>query len=107
MTRARTLTLSLSPAASYADRWSQSAAAADDKPLGKMEYTAGSYYGGAEDEAKGIRTSEDAKHYWYSAKAEAFDNKGKDLVLSYTVKQTGDLDCGGSYIKLLKDFELR
>ena len=28
-------------------------------------------------------------------------NKGKDLIISYTVKHDQDLDCGGSYIKLL------
>lgn len=28
-------------------------------------------------------------------------NKGKDLIIAYTVKHTQDLDCGGSYVKLL------
>jgi len=30
-----------------------------------------------------------------------FNNKGKDLFVSYTVKQEKDVDCGGAYIKLL------
>jgi len=31
-----------------------------------------------------------------------FDNEGKDLVISYTVKHEQNIDCGGAYIKLLK-----
>jgi len=27
-------------------------------------------------------------------------NEGKDLIVQYTIKQTKDVDCGGSYIKL-------
>jgi calreticulin len=30
-----------------------------------------------------------------------FSNKGKDLVIQYTVKHEQDLDCGGGYLKLL------
>jgi len=30
-----------------------------------------------------------------------FDNKDKDLIISYTVKHEQDLDCGGAYLKLL------
>eukprot|EP00960_Hanusia_phi_P035691 751872-Hanusia_phi.AAC.2 len=39
---------------------------------------------------------------WYdiSAKTPSFNNKGKKLVLQYTVKHEQNLDCGGGYIKL-------
>jgi calreticulin len=39
---------------------------------------------------------------WYdiSAKTPSFNNKGKTLVLQYTVKHEQSLDCGGGYIKL-------
>jgi calreticulin len=50
----------------------------------------------------GIQTSTDARFYTGTVPfTESFDNKGKDLIISYTVKHDQDLDCGGSYIKLL------
>jgi calreticulin len=50
----------------------------------------------------GIQTSQDARFYaGVVPLSEPFDNKGKDLIVSYTVKHTQDLDCGGSYLKLL------
>merc|ERR1712032_532547 len=50
----------------------------------------------------GIKTSQDARFYAISAPlTEAFDNKGKNLVLQYTVRHDQDVDCGGAYIKLL------
>ena len=36
-----------------------------------------------------------------TASFEEFSNKGKDLVLSFTVKNDQKIDCGGGYIKLL------
>lgn len=68
---------------------------------GKWELTNGGYYGDAEED-KGIQTSQDARFYAISAKLdEEFSNKGKDLVIQYSVKQTKDIDCQGAYIKLL------
>jgi calreticulin len=68
--------------------------------LGEWKWTGGKYPGAAGD--KGIQTSEDARHYAITVPlSQAFDNKDKDLVLSYTVKHEQDLDCGGAYIKLL------
>jgi len=49
---------------------------------------------------KGIQTSPDARFYAISAKFPKFSNKGKDLVLQYTVKHEQNIDCGGAYIKL-------
>mmetsp|Transcript_31899 Transcript_31899/g.101563 ORF Transcript_31899/g.101563 Transcript_31899/m.101563 type:complete len:322 (-) Transcript_31899:16-981(-) len=36
---------------------------------------------------------------------DAINNKGKDLVISYSVKMEDRVDCGGSYIKLLPDMD--
>jgi len=88
----------------WEDRWV--AGKAGDKTLGKFEHTAGKFFGGEEDAAKGIMTSEDAKHYFLSTKFdEPISNAGKDLVIQYQVKFTETPDCGGAYIKLLKEFE--
>jgi len=89
---------------SWEERWV--AGKAGDKTLGKFEHTAGKYFGGEEAGAKGIMTSEDAKHYFLSTKfAEPVSNAGTDLVLQYSVKYTETPDCGGAYIKLLGKFE--
>jgi calreticulin len=48
----------------------------------------------------GIQTSTDYRWYDISAKTPDFNNKGKTLVLQYTVKHEQSLDCGGGYIKL-------
>ena len=50
----------------------------------------------------GIKTSQDAKFYGISAKFDKpFSNKGKTLVIQFTVKHEQKIDCGGGYIKLL------
>jgi calreticulin len=68
--------------------------------MGDFKWTGGKYPGAAGD--KGIQTSEDARFYSISAPlSKPVDNKGKDLVLSYTVKLENEVDCGGAYIKLL------
>merc|ERR1740117_69942 len=74
---------------------------AGDKELGAWELTAGDYYGGEEDAAKGIMTTEDMRHYFLATKVDEFSNKGTDLVLQYSLKYTKTPECGGSYIKLL------
>jgi len=66
---------------------------------GDFTWTAGKYFND-EDEDKGIQTSTDARFYAISAKFPKFSNKGKDLVLQYTVKHEQNIDCGGAYIKL-------
>lgn len=83
---------------SWKENWVVSKAAGD-KTLGDFVATAGDYFGDAAEDV-GIMTSEDYRHYWLSTSFEEFTNEGKDLVLQYTIKQTKDVDCGGSYIKL-------
>lgn len=47
-----------------------------------------------------------AAHHAISAKFdEVIDNTGKDLVVQYEVKLQKGLECGGAYMKLLKNDE--
>merc|ERR1712070_1282634 len=48
----------------------------------------------------GLKTMTDYRWYDISAKTPTFSNKGKTLVVQYTVKHEQSLDCGGGYIKL-------
>ena len=50
----------------------------------------------------GIKTKTDHRFYAISTQFPTFSNKGKDLVVQFTVKHEQFLDCGGGYIKLLK-----
>jgi calreticulin len=67
---------------------------------GKWEVSAGKFYGDAQAD-KGLRTTEDARFYQITAEMpEEFSNKGKDLIVQYSVKHEQNIDCGGGYIKL-------
>lgn len=81
-------------------RWVPSTFKEAEGTQGKWEVSAGKFYGDAEAD-KGLRTSEDAKFYQISAAFPEFSNKGKDLILQYTVKHEQNIDCGGGYIKIL------
>lgn len=48
----------------------------------------------------GLKTLEDARFYTLSTQFEEFSNKGKTLVLQYSLKQDQNIDCGGGYVKL-------
>ncbi|XP_065211819.1 calreticulin [Planococcus citri] len=69
------------------------------KEFGKFKLTSGKFYNDAEKD-KGIQTSEDAKFYAISKKFPPFSNKGKDLVIQFTVKHEQGIDCGGGYAKI-------
>lgn len=73
--------------------------------MGAWKWTAGQWF--ADENDKGIQTSEDARHYGISAKLdESFTNKDKELVIQMSVKNEQDpFDCGGAYIKLLGDID--
>jgi len=81
-------------------RWVPSTAKEAEGTQGKWEVSAGKFYGDAEED-KGLRTSEDARFYQISAAFPEFSNKGKDLILQYSVKHEQNIDCGGGYIKIL------
>lgn len=50
--------------------------------------------------ATGLQTSQDARFYALSSRFDDFNNKGKTLVIQFTVKHEQNIDCGGGYIKL-------
>lgn len=53
---------------------------------------------------KGLVVKNPAAHHAISAKFDKpVDNKGKTLVVQYEVKLQNGLECGGAYMKLLKD----
>ncbi|KAH7368935.1 calreticulin [Plectosphaerella cucumerina] len=53
---------------------------------------------------KGLVVKNPAAHHAISSKfAKPFDNKGKTLVVQYEVKLQKGLECGGAYLKLLRD----
>lgn len=83
----------------WESRWVKTS---NSKFTGVLTGTAGKFPGDAADQF-GIQTSENARHYGYSAKFPAVNNDGKTLVLQYTVKHEQKLDCGGGYIKLLSE----
>jgi len=69
----------------------------EGKEMGAFEHTAGEI--GVD---KGIKTSTDARFYSISAPlGSEVNNKGQDLIVSFTVRHDQVLDCGGAYIKLL------
>jgi len=68
---------------------------------GEWGWSAGKFFSDAEED-KGLQTTQDARFYQISAAIpEEFSNKGKDLVIQYSVKHEQKIDCGGGYIKLM------
>jgi len=82
------------------NRWVQSKWKQDTGEAGTLEYSGGLW--GAGDRG-GIRTTEDAKFYAFTAKLdEEFDNAATEsLVFAFSVKHEQKMDCGGAYAKLL------
>ncbi|XP_054836199.1 calreticulin-3 isoform X2 [Eublepharis macularius] len=66
---------------------------------GKFRLTAGSFYGDRETD-KGLQTSENLKFYAISSRFKPFSNKGRPLVIQYTIKHEQKIDCGGGYVKI-------
>jgi calreticulin len=80
------------------DRWVQSTSKSD---YGKFVTTAGATPGDKQIN-QGLQTSQDARFYAASTSVgEPIENKGKDFVVSVSVKHEQGIDCGGGYIKLL------
>jgi len=81
-------------------RWVQSSWKQDTGEAGTLEFSGGLWGAG---ERGGIRTTEDAKFYAFTAAMdEEFDNADADqLVFAFSVKHEQKMDCGGGYAKLL------
>jgi len=86
--------------ASWESRWVKSKHKEAEGTQGVWGWTAGKYYNDAEED-KGLQTSQDARFYQSSAEFPEFSNKGKTLILQYSVKHEQKIDCGGGYIKIL------
>jgi len=84
----------------WESRWVKSKNKVAEGTQGDWNWTAGKFYNDA-NEDKGIQTTPDARFYQISAEFPKFSNKGKDLVLQYSVKHEQNIDCGGGYIKIL------
>jgi len=82
----------------WTDRWVVSKNKGSD--AGKLGISAGEFYGN-EEEQKGLKTLEDYRFYQFSAKYPEFSNRGKTLVVQFSVKHEQKIDCGGGYLKLL------
>jgi len=86
--------------ADWQSRWVVSDWKKDTGESGSWALTAGKFF---TDEAKerGLKTTEDARFYDISTAHEEFSNKGKTLVIQFSVKHEQNIDCGGGYIKLV------
>jgi len=84
-------------------RWVHSTWKGGNGPAGKFEWSAGQWPADLNAQ-KGIRTPQNMNYHGISSKfAKPFSNKGKDLVLQFSVKHEEHKYsfCGGGYIKLL------
>jgi calreticulin len=82
----------------WESRWVQSEKRPEHE-RGALALSAGQYFTD-ETKERGLKTTEDARFYHYTTAFEEFDNKGKTLVLQYSLKQDQRIDCGGGYVKL-------
>ncbi|ORX81537.1 Calreticulin-domain-containing protein [Anaeromyces robustus] len=84
---------------SWEKRWVQSSYKDD---YGKFVISNGKEYRADPIKSRGLQTSENAKFYAISAPFdENYNNKGKDLVVQFSVRHEQKIDCGGGYIKIL------
>jgi len=84
----------------WESRWVKSQNKEKEGTQGKWGLSAGKFFNDESD--KGLQTTEDARFYQISAQfPKPFSNKGKDLIVQYSVKHEQNIDCGGGYIKIL------
>uniref|UniRef100_A0A8C9IGV1 Calreticulin n=1 Tax=Piliocolobus tephrosceles TaxID=591936 RepID=A0A8C9IGV1_9PRIM len=84
------------PTEHWRNRWVQST---NDSRFGHFRLSSGKFYGHKEKD-KGLQTTQNGRFYAISARFKPFSNKGKTLVIQYTVKHEQKMDCGGGYIKV-------
>ncbi|OBZ88889.1 Calreticulin [Choanephora cucurbitarum] len=84
----------------WKERWTPSTYRED---LGQLEVSSGKWSVNEAAQA-GLRTTEDYRFYAVSSKIpKPFNNKDKNLVIQYDVKNEQDIDCGGSYLKIFNN----
>jgi len=84
---------------SWSSRWVESDWKKSEGTQGEFKLSAGPFYGDAEED-KGLQTSQDARFYAISSKFPEFSNKGKELVIQFSIKHPQKIDCGGGYLKI-------
>ena len=92
---------------SWESRWVQVDLPGINGPAARFEWSAGDWFVN-DSIQRGLRTSTPLRHYAASARFQKFSNRGKDLVLQFSVKhENEDLSlCAGGYVKLLHhDFD--
>jgi calreticulin len=82
----------------WESRWVQSEKRPEHE-RGQLSVSAGKYFTD-ETKERGLKTTEDARFYHLTTSFNEFTNKGKTLVLQYSLKQDQRIDCGGGYVKL-------
>lgn len=85
--------------------WVKSEKHPPGKPYGRWQLTAGSTPGDPKIQ-RGIKTLDNYRHYCTSRRFQKCwtkEDKDKELILQYTVKQDRPCICGGMYVKLLPD----
>ncbi|KAM7538985.1 hypothetical protein Aperf_G00000053621 [Anoplocephala perfoliata] len=81
------------------DKWEKSKF--DESKLGVCEYAQPKDVSDDKEDG-GIKTTQDARFYRYSAPFDkTLSNKDKTICVQFTVKHEQDIDCGGGYVKLL------
>jgi calreticulin len=86
--------------ADWQSRWVVSDWKRDSGEAGDWGLSAGKYHTD-ESKERGLKTLQDARFYDISAAHEEFSNKGKTLVIQFSVKHEQNIDCGGGYVKLV------
>lgn len=83
------------------DKWEKSSY--EEKDLGVCEYATPKDIND-EKEDGGIKTTQDARFYRYSAPLDrTLINKDKTMCVQFTVKHEQEIDCGGGYVKLMNE----
>jgi len=86
----------------WESRWVVSKWKKDSNEAGVVQVSAGKFHADGNKKIVGLQTTQDARFHALSSKfPKAFGNKGKKLVVSYSVKHEQNIDCGGGYVKLL------
>jgi len=84
----------------WESRWVVSDWKRDKGEAGDWGLSAGKYFTD-ESKQRGLKTLQDARFYAISTSFSEFSNKGKDLIIQFSVKHEQNIDCGGGYIKLI------
>jgi calreticulin len=84
----------------WESRWVVSDWKKDKGEAGDWELSAGKYFTD-ESKERGLKTLQDARFYDISTAHEEFSNRGKTLIIQFSVKHEQTIDCGGGYVKLV------